>query len=886
MKASEIRNAFLEYFKKKGHTIVPSLALLPKGDPTLLFTNAGMVQFKGVFLGEEKRDYRRAVSVQKCMRAGGKHNDLENVGKTARHHTFFEMLGNFSFGDYFKEEAIVLAWEFMTKELHIEPKGLWVTVFQEDDEAAGLWEKKTGLPKNRIVRMGEKDNFWAMGDVGPCGPCSEIIIDQGKDVGCGRPDCAVGCDCDRFLELWNLVFMQYNKDMKGKLTPLPKPSIDTGMGLERLTTVLQGKKSNYDTDLFMPIIDLIEELSGKSCSENEEYETSIKAIADHSRAVTFLITDGILPSNEGRGYVLRRILRRASRHGKLLGINEPFLYKLCGRVIEVMGSAYPEIVMARDSIIKAAEGEEERFLETLERGLNILDEEIAALKKRGKKAIPGNVAFKLYDTYGFPLDLTADIIRTEGFTIDEAGFNSAMEEQRLKAREAWKGSGEVKTHELYKKVSAAGIKTKFVGYHADVSSSKILYLIKDGNIVNNVKQGDVIEVITEETPFYGESGGQVGDIGIIMGKGFELNVADTKRPLPDLIVHHCTVKEGSVATGDSAELIPDLNTRKATSRHHTATHLIHTAMRNILGEHVRQAGSLVGPERLRFDFNHFSSIPERELADIESMVNKQIMKNLEVTTETLPYKDAIGKGALAFFDEKYGDTVRMVAVEGFSKELCGGIHVRRTGDIGFVKVLSDSSIAAGVRRIEAVAGTAALKYITEKERIAKEAASILKTSTEDLPDKISKLIQQQKNLEKEIERLKARLKSSEAIDILKNARIIKGIKVLSSEVIVDRPDDLRQMADVLRSKMDSGIVVLGSRTNGKAFMLAAITQDLTGRFNANNIIKELAPIIGGKGGGKTDMAQAGGDNPAGLKDAMEKIFKIIETMTAKSNTNA
>ncbi|MEK7803304.1 MAG: alanine--tRNA ligase, partial [Deltaproteobacteria bacterium] len=433
MKASEIRKAFLEYFKKKGHTIVPSLALLPKGDPTLLFTNAGMVQFKGVFLGEEKRDYRRAVSVQKCMRAGGKHNDLENVGRTARHHTFFEMLGNFSFGDYFKEEAIVLAWEFMTKELHIEPKGLWVTVFEEDDEAAGLWEKKTGLPKNRIVRMGEKDNFWAMGDVGPCGPCSEIIIDQGKDVGCGRPDCAVGCDCDRFLELWNLVFMQYNKDTKGKLTPLPKPSIDTGMGLERLTTVLQGKKSNYDTDLFMPIIDLIEELSGKSYGENEGDDTSIKAIADHSRAVTFLITDGILPSNEGRGYVLRRILRRASRHGKLLGINEPFLYKLCGRVIEVMGNAYPEIVMARDSIIKAAEGEEERFLETLERGLNILDGEIAALKKRGKKAIPGNVAFKLYDTYGFPLDLTADIIRTEGFTIDEAGFNSAMEEQRLKA---------------------------------------------------------------------------------------------------------------------------------------------------------------------------------------------------------------------------------------------------------------------------------------------------------------------------------------------------------------------------------------------------------------------------------------------------------------------
>lgn len=878
MKANEIRKSFLDYFQKNGHTIVPSSPLIPKGDPTLLFTNAGMIQFKAVFLGEEKRDYKRAVSVQKCMRAGGKHNDLENVGRTARHHTFFEMLGNFSFGDYFKKEAIEFAWDFMTRAMGLDPKRLWVTVFKEDNEAATLWEKDIGIPKNRIVRLGEKDNFWAMGDVGPCGPCSEIIIDQGKDVGCGKPTCAVGCDCDRFLELWNLVFMQYNKDLKGMLTPLPKPSIDTGMGLERLAAVIRGKKSNYESDLFMPIIDFIEELSGKEYGEGEINNISIRAIADHSRAVTFLITDGISPSNEGRGYVLRRIIRRASRHGKLLGMNEPFLYKVCGKVIEGMGKVYPEIITARDSIIKAIEGEETRFLETLGRGLNMLETEITTLKQKGRKIIPGAVAFKLYDTYGFPLDLTADIIRTEGFTVDEGAFNAAMDEQRIKAREAWKGSGETKIQELYRKLSSDGLKTNFIGYHADVASSKIICLIKDGKIVNNASQGDTVEVITQETSFYGESGGQVGDIGSIMGKGFELTVVDTKKPLTDIIVHHCTVKEGGVAAGDMVELVPDLNVRKSISRHHTATHLLHAALRNILGEHIRQSGSLVSPTRLRFDFSHFASISEIELNDIEQIVNNKIMENLEVKVDTLSYKDALAKGALAFFDEKYGDSVRMVSVEGFSKELCGGIHVKRTGDIGLVKILSDSSIAAGVRRIEAVAGAAAIKTIAGEKSIIKEATSLLKVSLNELPDKVNKLIQQQKTLEKEIENLRRRLQSSEASDILKNIKIVKGINVLSSQVDVTGPDDLRQMADVLRAKIHSGIVVLGSRSNGRAFILAAITQDLSNKFDANSIIKELAPIIGGKGGGKKDLAQAGGNNPSGLKDAIEKSYKIIEIM--------
>ncbi|MBI3399142.1 MAG: alanine--tRNA ligase [Deltaproteobacteria bacterium] len=881
MKANEIRETFLKYFKKNGHTVVPSSPLLPKGDPTLLFTNAGMVQFKGVFLGEEKRDFSRAVSVQKCIRAGGKHNDLENVGRTARHHTFFEMLGNFSFGDYFKKEAIAFAWEFITKEMRLDPKNLLVTIFKEDDEAAGIWGKGIGISKSRIVRMGEKDNFWAMGDVGPCGPCSEIIIDQGKDIGCGRPDCALGCDCDRFLEIWNLVFMQYNKDLKGRLSPLPKPSIDTGMGLERLSAVIQGKKSNYASDLFAPLITLIEDLSGKSYGELEIPDVSIRAIADHSRAVTFLITDGILPSNEGRGYVLRRILRRASRHGKLLGIDEPFLYKVCGKVIELLAGIYPEVVMARDSIVKTTEGEEARFLETLERGLNMLEEEVRILKQRGKKIIPGGIAFKLYDTYGFPLDLTADIIKTEGFSVDEQGFNLAMEEQRLKAREAWKGSGETKTQELYNKLSKDGIKVNFVGYHADVASSKIVCLIKYGKIVDNAVQGDTVEVITEETPFYGEAGGQVGDIGSIVGKGLELTVVDTKKPLPDIITHHCTVREGRVLTGDAVELIPDLNVRRATSRHHTATHLLNASLRNTLGEHIRQSGSLVGPTRLRFDFTHFTSISEKELTDIEHLINEKIMENLDLRIDTLSYKDAIAEGALAFFDEKYGNTVRVVAVEGFSKELCGGIHVKKTGDIGLVKILSDSSIAAGVRRIEAVAGIAALKTITEEENKLKEAASLLKVSLKELPAKISKLIQQQKALEKEIESLKAKLHGSEALEALKNMKTVSGINVLSSQVEAINPDELRQMADILRAKINSGIVVLGSKSNGKAFILAAVTEDLSNKFNASSIIKELAPIIDGKGGGKADMAQAGGNNPAGLKDAIEKIYTIVELKSAE-----
>ncbi|HXI10678.1 MAG TPA: alanine--tRNA ligase, partial [Thermodesulfobacteriota bacterium] len=596
MKSSDIRRRFLEYFAGKGHAVVPSAGLIPGDDPTLLFTNAGMVPFKGVFLGTESREYKTAASCQKCVRAGGKHNDLENVGQTARHHTFFEMLGNFSFGDYFKEGAIKYAWEFLTKEMKLPAEKLWITVFETDDEAAGIWEKKAGVQLSRIVRMGEKDNFWSMGETGPCGPCSEILIDQGADVGCGRAECAVGCDCDRFLEIWNLVFMQYNRGADGALTPLSKQCIDTGMGLERLSAVMQGKKTNYDSDLFTPIIKRIESLTGVKYGTDHDHDISIRAVADHSRAITFLMTDGVLPSNEGRGYVLRRIIRRAARHGRYLGIKEPFLHLVNEKVIEIMGTVYPEIREASGLISRATKGEEERFFETLERGLALLDDEIRLLKEKKETVVPGDVTFRLYDTFGFPSDLTADIVRKYGLTVDEAGFTSLMDEQKTKARSAWKGAAAVGSGaELYKSLSNAGVKTQFVGYHMEAVTSRIHCIIRDGVSVAEARAGDTVEIVTEETPFYAESGGQVGDTGVMLGAGFAVEVLDTRRPVGDLIVHYCKVKEGSVSAEDEAELIPDIEKRKATARNHTATHILHAVLRKTIGTHLRQAGSLVAP---------------------------------------------------------------------------------------------------------------------------------------------------------------------------------------------------------------------------------------------------------------------------------------------------
>ncbi|MBI2413218.1 MAG: alanine--tRNA ligase [Deltaproteobacteria bacterium] len=879
MRSSEIRKRFLDYFKKNGHTIVPSSGLIPKGDPTLLFTNAGMVQFKGVFLNEETREYKTAVSCQKCMRAGGKHNDLENVGRTARHHTFFEMLGNFSFGDYFKEGAIKYAWDFLTNEMRLPKDKLWVTVFETDDEAATIWKKSAGVSEDRIVRLGAKDNFWSMGDTGPCGPCSEILIDQGVEAGCGEPTCAVGCDCDRYLELWNLVFMQYDRSADGKLTPLPSPCIDTGMGLERLSAVLQGKKSNYDSDLFSPIIEFIEGLSSVKYGADHENDVSIKAIADHARAISFLMTDGVLPSNEGRGYVLRRIIRRAARHGKFLGLKEPFLYKVNARVVEHMGEVYPELKGAASLIARATKGEEERFFETLERGLALLEEEIKTLKGKGEKVIPGEVAFKLYDTFGFPSDLTADIVRKGGFSVDEAGFNRYMDEQKRKARESWKGmEGTGAPQELYKSLAASGLKSEFVGYHMEAVSSRVLYIIKDGKGVDTAFDGDTVEIITAETPFYGESGGQVGDTGAIVGKGFNITVTDTTRPANDLIVHACRIEAGSVSVGDEAELVPDMERRDATRRNHTATHILHAILRKRIGEHVRQAGSLVGPTGFRFDFNHFEAIGAEALKAIEEEANRAVLKNIEVATDVLSFDEAVKRGALAFFGEKYGATVRMVSVKGVSAELCGGTHVRRTGDIGLIKITGEGSVASGVRRIEAVTGESAWKAVTEAEDALKESAQILKVPKQDVPDKIRKLLIDQKELQKEIERLKGKGKAASAGDLLENVRKINDVSVLAAKVEAGDAKELREMADALRSKLGSGIVVLAAVQDSKALLLAAVTKDLTKKYSAGEIIKRLAPTVGGRGGGKEDLAQAGGPDPSGIKDAIESAYRTIEEM--------
>jgi alanyl-tRNA synthetase len=881
MKSSEIRSLFIDYFKGKGHTLVESSALVPHADPTLLFTNAGMVQFKGVFLNEETREYARAVTCQKCVRAGGKHNDLENVGHTARHHTFFEMLGNFSFGDYFKKEAIEYGWEFLTVELKIPAEKLWVTIYDDDDEAADIWRKTIGVAPERIVRMGEEDNFWSMGPVGPCGPCSEILIDQGPDIGCKKAGCALGCDCDRYLEIWNLVFMQSNRDQDGLLTPLPNPCIDTGMGLERLSAVVQGKKSNYDCDLFTPLIEYIEKLSSVGYGDDDESDVSIRVVADHARAVTFLMADGVLPSNVDRGYVLRRIIRRAARHGKFLGLDKPFLYKVNNKVIDLMGDVYREIRDAKTLITRATRGEEETFAETLERGLALLGDEVAKLKrkKKGSRVIPGETTFMLYDTYGFPVDLTADIVAKDGFTVDEAGFKVLMEAQRKRARSARDAVAHgAQTTDLYATLNREGITSGFVGYHMEAYPSKVLCIIKDGVSVTKADPGETVEIITEETPFYGESGGQLGDTGIITARGLSITVTDVQRPSPDIILHKCKVEEGTVSVEDTVELVPDMERRSATARNHTATHLLQSALRSTLGEHIRQAGSLVGEGSLRFDFNHFEAMTPAELKTAEDFVNRAVIANIKVNTEVLDHKEALKRGALAFFGDKYTEKVRMVKVDSVSTELCGGTHVSRTGDIGLFKITAESSVAAGVRRIEAVTAEKAMEMVSKTAAALKESSQLLRSSTAEVPAKIKRLMEHQKALEKELAALKGREKAASTEGLSASARSIDGVSVVSARVEADDPKELRTIADGIRVKLGSGIIVLGSKSGTKAFLLAAVTKDLTGRFSAGEIIKRLAPVIGGRGGGKKDLAQAGGTDPAQLDKAIEQSYKEVEEL--------
>jgi len=883
LKSKELRNSFINYFVQKGHTHVLSSSLIPFSDPTLLFTNAGMVQFKSVFTGNEKREYKRAVSVQKCIRAGGKHNDLENVGRTARHHTFFEMLGNFSFGDYFKEEAIEMAWELLTEVLKLPKHKLYVSVYEKDDEAEAIWKNKIGVPSERIVRLGEKDNFWQMGDIGPCGPCSEILIDQGPDVGCGRPECRVGCDCDRFLEIWNLVFMQYERLKDGKLMPLPKPSIDTGMGIERLAAVCQGVKSNYDSDLFKPIIASIAELSEKNYGKDNKTDISIRVIADHIRAITFAISDGVMPSNEGRGYVLRRIMRRAARHGKFLGIDEPFMYRLTGVVVDLMKAAYPELTDAHNYVSRVVLSEEDRFINTLDYGLKVVNEIINRLKTEKKDNISGKDLFKLYDTYGFPLDLADDIAKEHGFSIDEAGFYSEMNEQKERARRSWVGAEEAKAASVYKEAIGSLKPTEFVGYDRLEDKGIVLAIIHRDKKVDKASEGSEVEIVLDKSPFYAESGGQTGDSGIISGDGWKVDVTDVRKPVPTIFVHKGKVLRGEIKTGDKTIAKVDEHGRLAAARNHTATHILHSVLKYVLGDHVKQAGSLVSKERLRFDFTHFSSIDKRDLDRIEELVNERIRENADASVSVMSIDEAVNSGATALFGEKYGERVRVVSVGDFSKELCGGTHVSAAGDIGFFKIIGESSVAAGIRRIEALTGAEAYKYIKQQEDAIRNLAEALKAAPSDVVAKVEKLNLLLKEKEKEIERLKGRLSSSQAGDIIAEARVIEGVKVLSKKVDGLDMKDLRTFGDSLRDKIKSGIIALGSSKDDKVSIVVMATKDVQERYSAVDIIKEIAGIVGGSGGGRPDMAQAGGKDAARLDEAMKKVYSVVEGISKLSS---
>jgi alanyl-tRNA synthetase len=873
---NEIRESFIQFFEGKGHTQVASSSLIPRDDPTLLFTNAGMVQFKNAFLGLENRGYTRAVSCQKCARAGGKHNDLENVGLTARHHTFFEMLGNFSFGDYFKEEAISWAWEYLIDVVGLPKDKLWVTIFENDDEAFQIWHEKMKVPKERIVRMGEKSNFWMMGETGPCGPCSEILYDQGEGTGCGRPDCDVNCDCDRHLEIWNNVFTQFDRDESGKLTPLPKPNIDTGMGLERLAAVIQGVKSNYDTDLFQPIIRFVEKISGKTYKENEDNDISIRVIADHSRAVTFLIGDGIMPSNEGRGYVLRRILRRAARHGKMLGIGKPFLNEAALVVIGMMKNTYPDLADKASYIAKMILNEEQRFMETLDAGLRILQEETSALKAAGKSVLPGAQVFKLYDTFGFPTDLTADIIKRDGLILDQEGFEDEMERQRERARVAWKGSGEEAVAECYLKISSGGVATDFCGYDGLAQNdANVSAIFVDGQAAESAREGQKAEIVLDKTPFYGESGGQAGDTGYLEGQDFHFIVEETKKPLDKFFVHKGFVRSGEIRIGAKARPVVDSERRKAIAANHSGTHLLQAALKAVLGDHIKQSGSLVNASRLRFDFTHFSKISEEEVLRVETIVNDMIRKNLSVQTDVCALEDALKTGATAVFDEKYGATVRIVKMGDMSMELCGGTHVDRTGDIGLFKITHESAIAAGVRRIEAVTGRESVAHVQQTEEELKRTALLFKAGVSEVYERTEKMLKNIRDLEKEVETLKGKLAARDSGDLISRAKEINGVKTLAAEVAISDAKTLRDFADKLRDKLGSGVILLGSQSEDKALLLCMVTKDLTDRFHAGNIVKELAPIVGGKGGGRPDMAQAGGTNPQNLGKIFSELEKIL-----------
>ncbi|MFZ6046854.1 alanine--tRNA ligase [Pseudomonas sp. CR3202] len=871
MKSAEIREAFLSFFEEKGHTRVASSSLIPGNDPTLLFTNAGMNQFKDCFLGLEKRAYTRATTSQKCVRAGGKHNDLENVGYTARHHTFFEMLGNFSFGDYFKRDAIHYAWEFLTgdKWLKLPKEKLWVTVYASDDEAYDIWTKEVGIPHERMVRIGDNkgapyasDNFWAMGDTGPCGPCTEIFFDHGADIWGGPPGSPEE-DGDRYIEIWNNVFMQFNRTADGVMHPLPAPSVDTGMGLERISAVLQHVHSNYEIDLFQSLLKASAEAIG--CANDDA--PSLKVVADHIRSCSFLIADGVLPSNEGRGYVLRRIIRRACRHGNKLGAKGSFFHKIVAALVAEMGEAFPELKQQQAHIERVLKTEEEQFAKTLEQGLKILEQDLVGLKG---KMIPGETLFKLYDTYGFPVDLTGDIARERGLTIDEAGFEREMEGQRERARAS---SAFGMDYNALVKVDAD---TDFTGYVCTAGEGKVIALFKDGQAVEQLGEGEEGVLVLDRTPFYAESGGQIGDCGFIAAQGLRFDVRDTTKA-GGAFLHHGVVDHGTLRIGSSVTAQVDASVRQATALNHSATHLLHAALRQVLGDHVQQKGSLVDSQRLRFDFSHFEAIKPEQLKALEDIVNAEIRKNSEVETEETDIDTAKAKGATALFGEKYGEQVRVLTMGGgFSVELCGGTHVSRTGDIGLFKIVSEGGVAAGVRRIEAVTGAAALVYLNGAEEQLKEAAGLVKGSRDNLLDKLSALLERNRQLEKELEQLKAKAASAAGDDLAASAIEVKGVKVLAARLDGLDGDALLALVDQLKNKLGRAVILLGGALEGKVTLVAGVTQDLTGQLKAGDLMKQAAAAVGGKGGGRPDMARGGGTDASALEQALALAAPFVE----------
>ena len=859
MKSSEIRQQFLEFFESHGHTIVASSPLVPGNDPTLLFTNAGMVQFKDVFLGQDKRPYVRAVSSQRCVRAGGKHNDLENVGYTARHHTFFEMLGNFSFGDYFKRNAIQFAWEFLTISLKIPREKLWVTVYADDDEAADIWLNEIGVDSSRVVRIATMDNFWQMGDTGPCGPCSEIFYDHGPDVKGGPPGSA-DADGDRYIEIWNLVFMQYNRDSSGTLHPLPKPSVDTGMGLERISAVMQQVHSNYEIDLFQSLI----KAAARVTNTEDLADNSLKVIADHIRACSFLITDGVIPGSEGRGYVLRRIIRRAIRHGYRLGQKQPFFYQLVEDLSKVMGQAYPELVAAKARVAAVLQQEEERFAETLEHGMQVLEDALS----RKIKVLDGETAFRLYDTFGFPLDLTADIGRERGIAIDHAGFEQAMARQREQARAANKFT-------MQEGIEYNGSQTTFYGYEALQHEGQVLAIYKQGSPVEFIEAGDEAVVVLDQTPFYAESGGQVGDCGELLAANGTFAVADTQKIQAGVFGHKGLLRSGRLVIKDTVLAKVNPLTRTSTANNHSATHLLHAALRKVLGTHVTQKGSLVDANRARFDFSHNTPLTADEIRETERLVNEQIRHNWVVESATMKYDDAIKRGAMALFGEKYSDVVRVIGMGEFSTELCGGTHVPQVGQIGLFKIVTESGVAAGIRRIEAVTGTAAIDYVQQREAQLLEIAHTLKTSPQEVTQKIAQIIDNVRQTEKELARIKAKLASTQGADLATQAQEVKGIKVLAANLENADAKTLRETLDQLKDKLKTCAIVLSTIEDGKITLIAGVSADLTNQIKAGELVNFVAQQVGGKGGGRPDMAQAGGTQPDQLPAALASVMDWV-----------